>query len=104
MATWFGSLTFQLKSKLENVVKNSSEDRTILLSTESMKAQCLKMALRILDDPSHILFIEYSGRGYRSYVNASRHLKLSFIPMSDMLFNIKYLKNLHLDLPLMQCF
>ena len=94
MAVWYGSLSVQLKNKVNNLVKLAMKvmgQRTYASLQSLYEERVLSLAGSILRDPSHILYSEYellpSRKRFRVYKCKSNCLKLSFIPTSINLLN-----------------
>lgn len=90
---WGGGLSVQNRNMLDKVTKmgreiTGSDVKTISNLTDQYT---LNLALRILDDPSHPLFLEFfllpSGCRFRMPSTKTKHAITSFVPRSIQFLN-----------------
>lgn len=96
MASWYGTLAVQLKSRINNMVKAAMKvikQKDFPSLHTICESTVVRHAHRILKDTSHILHFEYkllpSARRYRVSRCKSNRFKLSFLPTSITLLNKK---------------
>ena len=91
--TWHGNLSVRNKNKISKIVNTAS--KIIGLPIESIgnfyEQQISKKLNKILSDPSHILYSEYSslpsGRRLRMPICRTNRFRQSFVPSSVLNFN-----------------
>lgn len=94
MQTWYGNLTVQLKAKLGRLVKTAlrivgHQDQGYMQSL--YEKSVLREALKILEDPTHILHQEFtllpSGKRFRTLNCRLNKYKNSFVPTAIRMLN-----------------
>lgn len=94
--SWFHSITLLNRNRLSSVVKVCSKiiDQPVRTLTALCDQQTVKVARRIINDPSHILFSEFewlpSGSRLRCPLCRTQRRKVTFIPRAVQLMNLNF--------------